>query len=343
MIIVENEKYYLVGDVGGTKTELVIYSGERDIRKYKCKERIATTDYESLQELIARFLSSNNLYIEKCVLAVAGPVLNDDVTLTSSNLPWRISRADLIRDLNIPDILLINDLEALARAIPHLTQSDLYAIIPGIRKKKETLAVIAPGTGLGESFLIWDGEKYKACASEGANVNFGPRTDFEIALLRHMRKKHQHVTYELVCSGLGIPLIYECLKENFGMEDPLWVSELLRSVKDKTPVIINAALQTERSCPLATETLKHFVSILGAETGNLVLKTMAKGGVFLGGGIPPRIIPLLDSEVFLESYRDKGLMTEMMYEIPVHIITTSDGVIMGAADYLFSQYTQVKS
>jgi len=339
----KNNQYYLVGDVGGTKTELAVYLGQRDIRKYQFKERFVTTDYESLEELIFQFLSRHQLSIKKGMLAVAGPVLNDEVTFSSSNLPWKVNRAELIKKLNISDILLINDLEALALAIPHLTEKELYTLNSGIKKERETLAVIAPGTGLGEAFLIWDGEKYKACISEGAHVNFGPRTAFEMTLLKHIKKTNRHVTYEMVCSGLGIPSIYECLKESTELEEPDWMTELLQNVKNKTPVIVTVAIHKEKTCQLAAETLKQFVSILGAETGNLVLKTMARGGVFIGGGILPRIIPFLDADIFLKSYADKGIMSEMMLDVPIHLITSSEGVIMGAADYLFHQNSRLNN
>ncbi|MCZ6522068.1 MAG: glucokinase [Bacteroidetes bacterium] len=335
--------YYLVGDVGGTKTDLAVYSSKDDTRKYVTKQRFQTADYPSLENLIATFLENNQLIIKEGILSVAGPVLNDRVTFSSSNLPWEVERFKLINELNIPEISLINDLEAVAISIPFLKEDDLYTINQGIKEENKTLAIIAPGTGLGEAFLLWTGEKYQPCVSEGAHVNFGPRTETEMGLLRHCRKINRHVTYESLCSGLGIPSIYDYLKENSGLEEPSWISDLLKSADDKTPIILDAALQKERSCTIAQEALKLFVSILGAETGNLVLKTMATGGIYLGGGLPGKIIPFLDSEIFIEPYADKGIMAEMMLDVPIHIIINPDSAILGAADYLFHKNGELSS
>jgi glucokinase len=333
--------YYLVGDVGGTKTDLALCSGNDDTRKFVTKKRFKTREYPSLEQLILHFLSKNNLPIKGGILAIAGPILNDKVDLSSSNLPWEVDRSNLIKELNIPELLLINDLEAIAEAIPILTENDLYTINQGIKRKNKTFAIIAPGTGLGEAFSTWNGEKYQSHMSEGSHVNFGPRTDLEIDLLKDIRKKQGHVTYESVCSGLGIPTIYEYLKENSGLEEPSWLADLLNNAEDKNPIIFDAANQKDRTCKIAKETLNLFVSILGAETGNLVLKTMATGGVYLGGGIPRKIISLLKSEPFIKAYSDKGIMAEMMLDVPIHIIINSDSALIGAANYLFDVNRQL--
>ncbi len=330
-------RHYLVADIGGTKSELAVYSSKKEVRKYLLKERLLTGDYKSLQSLLLHFFQKHSLNIETMVLAVAGPVIADRVTKSSSNLPWEVDAAALREALPVEDILLINDLKALAGAIPHLTLDDLYTLNKGFENQNETLAVIAPGTGLGEAFLIWDGSRYKSCISEGSHVNFGPRNKEEVALFNYLKNKLDHVSYESVCSGLGIPLIYEFLAASFAwkMDSPRFME--LETTKDLTRSIIHQALQTRGSGEIADEVLRIFVSILGAETGNLVLKTMATGGIYLAGGIPPRIIPYLDSPVFLDSFFDKGIMAEMMPDVPVHIVTHPDANIIGAADFLFNQ------
>ncbi len=323
-------KHYLVGDVGATKTDLALFPAAKGTREYAIKERLGTGEYGSLEKLVASFLKKHRLKIEKAVFAVAGPVLDDRVTPASTILPWGVSRADLVKKLGIPSIVLINDLEAVARAVPLLKHADLHTINRGKKSRKGTLAVIAPGTGLGEAFLVWDGGQYIPCRSEGSQVDFAPRTDFEIELLKRVRKKQGHVSYELICSGLGIPLIYDCLKGKPGLKEPTWLSASLKGAVDRTPPIIDAAMDKERKCSIAQETIKRFVAILGAEAGNLVLKTMATGGIYLAGGISPRIVPYLDSKTFLGAFGDKGIMTEMMPRVPVHIITNPDAAIVGA-------------
>jgi len=334
--------HYLIGDVGGTKTELAIYEGQNQNRKYSEVERFLTRDFVSLAQMIAFYLGGKNLHISNGVLAIAGPVLNDKVTLSSSNLPWEVDANQLKEALQIPNVRLINDLEALARGIPLLSEQDLHNINPGIKKSQDTLAVIAPGTGLGEAFLIWDGANYLPCISEGAHVNFGPRTETEIEILKYMKNRHQHVTYEMLCSGLGIPSIYQYLKEASKFEEPTWFCDQMANSEDKTPGLIDAALDLNRPCEIAVATIKQFVSILSAETGNLVLKTMATGGVYLGGGIPKRILPFLDAETFLYPFSDKGIMTEMMHQIPVQVILNTNTPLIGCIDYLLNQHNRAK-
>jgi len=331
------DSYYLVADIGGTKSELAVYTQNQDPRSYLLKERFVSGEYDSLEGLIAYFLLEHELKIEAAALAIAGPVINGRVTLFSSNLPWEVDETLLREKLQIPEIEIINDLKAVAGAIPHLKEEDLYSINRGEERAHETLAVIAPGTGLGEAFLIWDGAGYKPCISEGAHVNFGPRTDLEIGLLNHMKKRQNHVTYESVCSGLGIQSIYEYLVTTSVKKEESSILNELGAAEDLTRAIINMAGQKGATGGIAVEVLQLFASILGAEAGNLVLKTMATGGLFLAGGIPPRIIPYLNSQAFLDSFFDKGVMAEMMPDVPIQIITKSDTAIIGAAAHLFNR------
>jgi len=190
--------------------------------------------------------------------------------------------------------------------------------------------VIAPGTGLGEAFLVRE-ERYLAYPSEGGHADFGPNSDLEIGLLRSFQKKFGHVSYERICSGHGLPNIYTYLKESGYAEEPVWLAEQLAAIDDPTPGIVSAALDTYKPCKLCVTTLSVFVSTLGAEAGNLALKVLATGGVYLGGGIPPRIIPALATGQFMKSFTNKGRFSELVSRIPVHVILNPKAALIGAA------------
>lgn len=329
------KEYFLVGDMGGTKTEFAVYSSCDDCRNYELIERFDTYEFKSPGVLINNFIHKHNLQISKLILAVAGPVLYDKITKSSSNLPWEVDRYELVNETGIPELYLINDLEALARAVPLLHKDEIITLNEGIKQEYGTLAVIAAGTGLGEAFMIWDGSKYQPCVSEGAHVNFGPRNKTEIELLEFIASSNNHVTYELVCSGLGILNIYKFLKSKKRYQEPGWMADQMQEAVDKTQLIVKSALKGKNYCRIASETLILFASVLAAETGNLVLKTMATGGVYLGGGLPGKISSFLKKEDFLTAYSDKGIMQEMMLNVPIHIIDRPESTILGAADYLF--------
>ena len=180
---------------------------------------------------------------------------------------------------------------------------------------------------------MWDGKRYRAHPSEGGHADFGPTNPLEIGLLRHLQKKMEHVSYESVCSGHGLPDIYAYLKESAYAEEQAWFAEQLATADDPTHAIVSAALDTKKSCKLCVTTLNVFVSILGAEAGNLALKVMATGGVYLGGGIPPRIISLLDEGAFMDCFTNKGRFSELVSRIPVHVICNPKIALMGAALY----------
>ena len=234
--------------------------------------------------------------------------------------------------LGFRSLELINDLQAVARAVPHLTASDLLTLHPGRPEPHGALAVIAPGTDLGEAFLLWEENRYRPCVSEGGHASFAGTTPFEVELSGSLQSKYGYASYELACSGIGIPNIYACLKDRGYAAEPGWLAERISAAEDSTPIIIDAALQ-EDPPELCRLTLQSFLSILGCEAGNLALKVVATGGVYLGGGILPRILPVLEQErdAFLRSFRCRGIMTEVMVNIPVHVITGSHVALDGAA------------
>ena len=321
----------LAGDVGGTKTNLGIYSGDGGPRKPLIESTLPSARFASLDELVSEFLSGASIEIERASFGVAGPVVGGRARIT--NLPWVIEEARLRKTIGIDSVTIMNDLEAIAYGVTLVDRKDLHTLNEGTPVDRGAMAVIAPGTGLGEAFLIWEGERYRACPSEGGHADFGPNSDLEIDLLRYLRKKFGHVSLERICSGQGLPNVYAYLKESGYAGEQDWLAEQLSSADDPTPIIVNTALSAERRCELCSTTLEIFISALGAEAGNLALKVMATGGVYLGGGIPPRILPLLDEGVFMERFRNKGRFSELVSKIPVHVICNPKIALMGAALY----------
>jgi glucokinase len=237
----------LAGDIGGTKTNLAIYSLEAPVGAPLVEKTFSSSRYRNLESLVREFLSEVDLKVDRAAFGVAGPVVGGRVTTT--NLPWEIEEGQLRRVLNLSAVYLLNDLEAIAHAVPLLKNRDLHTLNQGRAVPGGGIALIAPGTGLGEAFLTWDGSRYRAHPSEGGHVGFAPANRLEAELLEYIRDRHQfdHVSYERVCSGLGIPTIYAFLKDQGQAEEPTWLGEQLAAADDRTPVIVNAALDKERS------------------------------------------------------------------------------------------------
>jgi glucokinase len=219
----------------------------------------------------------------------------------------------------------------MAAAIPWMDERDLHTLVPGTREPGGTIALIAPGTGLGESYLTWDGNRYHPYGSEGGHSDFAPSNKLEIKLLQFLSKKYKHVSCERVCSGIGIPNIYAFIKDGKYAKEPGWLSDRLAKTEDATPVIATAALDQTKPSKICRLTLDTFVSILGAEAGNLALKVLSTGGVYLGGGIPPRILPALEGERFSKAFLGKGRMKRILKQIPVNVITNRKVALIGAA------------
>ena len=321
----------LVGDIGGTKTNLAIYPSEPPLGEPVAEKTFPSAHYQNLESLVREFLSEVDLEVDRAAFGIAGPVVSGRVTTT--NLPWEVDGEHLQKVLNLRSVQLLNDLEAIAEAIPHLKRRDLHILNQGRAVPGGSIALIAPGTGLGEAFLTWDGSRYRAHPSEGGHVGFAPASRLETELLHYLRDRHHfdHVSYERVCSGLGIPTIYAFFKDRGHDEEPAWLAEQLAAAADLTPVIVNAALARERTCELCVATLNMFVSILGAEAGNLALKVLATGGVFMGGGIPPRILPQLENGRFIEAFVRKGRMSGLLARMPVKAILNPKAALLGAA------------
>ncbi len=320
----------LAGDIGGTKTVLALFDvveGAALITRHPVQERtFPSQQYQTLELIIEEFLSDSEHTITAGSFGVAGPVVGDRAQVT--NLPW-IIEAGAMRARYGFDIHLLNDLEALATAVPHLEGTDLITLNDGERVEQGAIGVIAPGTGLGEAFLVWNGSRYESYPSEGGHCAFGPTTPLQLEMLNYWLPRMGHVSYERVCSGIGIPNIYTFLRETGRHEEPPWLRDQMAEATDLTPVIVRAAVTGEAEICIAT--LELFMEILGDQAGNLALTVLATGGIFLGGGIPPRILAQLQKGPFMKFFKDKGRFSQMMSRIPVHVIFNPKAALYGTA------------
>lgn len=319
----------LAGDIGGTKTTLGLFKAATGPHMPVAEATFPSASYANLESIAREFLAQVGVTAEVACFGVAGPVTGDKAKIT--NLPWMVDAVVLGKELRLSSVRLLNDLEAVANAVPILEPSDLYTLNERKPAAGGTIGVLAPGTGLGEAFLTWDGATYRAYPSEGGHCSFAPRNQLEVDLLYYLLERFEHVSYERVCSGRGLPNLYAFFREGQHMEELPHVAEQLAAAGDLTPVIVSAAMDPERPSLACRRTLETFVSILGAEAGNLALKVLATGGIYLGGGIPPRILPFLKAGGFMQTYRHKGRFGAMVAQMPVYIILNSKAALLGAA------------
>jgi glucokinase len=305
----------LAGDIGGTNTRLALFD---EPESPAVLEIYPSRQHASLEEMVLVFLEEHPADIAAACFDVAGPVRDGHADPT--NLAWPVDAATLASMLGLPQVALLNDLEANAWGLPALGPEDLYVLNEGDPEATGNAAVCSAGTGLGEAGLYWDGERHWPFACEGGHTDFGPRSDLEVELHQYVSAEYGHVSYERVCSGLGLVNLYRFFCERGG-EAP--------SVALEGAAISHAAM--EGSDERASEALELFVSIYGAEAGNLALKVMATGGIYLGGGIPPRILPLLQEGGFMRSFADKGRFRELLSRIPVQVILNDKTALLGAA------------
>lgn len=323
----------LIGDIGGTKTHLASYSPNSSLKSPDIETVYPSAKFASLAEIIHEFERESERRFYKACFGVAGPIVNDVAHIT--NLPWQIDAAQLKTEFDFVKVHLLNDLEALAYAIPILQPDDLLTLFEGESVEHGNLAVIAPGTGLGEGFLSWNGSEYRAHPSEGSHVSFAPIDRLQIDLLTYLFEHgYEHVSYERVCSGsIGIPLLYQFFKETGRYPEPPWLARELTEADDPSPVIFNAAMNTNQPAAIAQAVLSTFAAILASEAGNLALKVMATGGVYIGGGIPPRILSELCKPEFLTYLKNKGRFVTLLSKVPVKVILNSKAGLLGAAAY----------
>ena len=317
----------LAGDIGGTKTNLALYARDSGLVP-QAQATFRSAGYDSLEAVVKEFLITSEAEVERAVFGVAGPVVDGQAAIT--NLPWVIRETDLQEAFDLLEVKLLNDLEGTAYGVPHLPPSDLIQLNDA-PPRSGTKVVVAPGTGLGEAVLFYQDGHHHVIPSEGGHAGFAPTNLLEIRLLRYLMGKFGHVSFERVCSGPGIPNIYAFLKkQRFAKELPE-MRKALKVAADPAPVIVQKAM--EGQCELSIATLNTFVSILGAEAGNLALKVMAMGGVYLGGGIPPKILSKLKDGTFMASFVNKGRFAEMLAGIPVYVILNDKTALFGSACY----------
>src|SRR5262249_31489012 len=242
-----------------------------------------------------------------------------------------MDEASLAKDLNLKSVRLINDLEAVAQSIPLLRPRDVSTLNVGQPVPTGVIGVVAPGTGLGESFLTWDGSKYVAHGSEGGHSDFAPTDERQIGLLKYMLERFDHVSVERVCSGIGIPNIYAYLRDIERIPENTEVTRLIASAEDPTPIITTAGLDPNQPSKLCAATIETFISIAASEAANLAVKVLATGGIYLGGGIPLHMSSARNGARFMEAFRRKGRFSELMERIPVHVIRTRAALVGAAA------------
>jgi len=317
----------LAGDIGGTKTDLAVYSTEAGPRAPLAQGEYRSGHYPSLEALVREFLAGTSLPVTWACFDVAGPVIKGRARVT--NLPWEIDESALGDALNLRAVHLLNDLEAVARAVPALLAEDLVTLNAGQPVAGGAIAVIAPGTGLGEAFLAWDGTGYRAFPSEGGHADFAPTTESEAGLMTALLHRYAHVSTERVCSGRGLVTIYDYLRAAGVAPEGPGLSGLLAAAEDRAPIIAEAGLR-EPPDPLCAAAIAMFVNILGAKAGNLALTVLATGGVYLAGGMPLHLLPALRGEGFMQAFTHKGRLSDLMQRMPVHVVVRK-AALFGAA------------
>ena len=320
----------MAGDIGGTKTNLGLFMMGKNRPTMKLMETYSSLAAANLEQIIARFLDKHKVSVAAACFGVAGPVQAGRSKTT--NLPWTISEVGIKKRFGLDHVRLINDLTATAYAVPLLVSRELHALNKARAKKGQNLGLIAPGTGLGMALLIWVGSKYIPVASEGGHADFGPKDLMEAELWEYLYERWDHVSVERVLSGSGLFNIYSWLKDSGRHNEAEWLAKKIKEM-DPARAISEAAM--DRKDPLCEEALDIFVSIFGSVAGNHALTGMTTGGVYLGGGIPPKILPKLKEGVFMEAFVNKGRFKGLLEKVPVRVILNDKAALLGAAECAF--------
>lgn len=317
----------LAGDVGGTKTLLALFDRQGINFTLVREAALPSQEFPTFESAIARFLADGSSGpIEAATFGIAGPVVDGQVVTT--NLPWRIDERTLVKTIPARRVRLMNDLEATGHGLAALPPTSLVTLQAG-QPRPGNIALIAAGTGLGEALLIWDGRSHQVIPSEGGHADFAPRTELEMDLLRFLTKEFGRVSYERILSGPGFFNVYRFLRDTGRAPEPAWLTEKLKAGSDPTAVIGPAAV--EGRDPLCVATLDLFLAIYGAEAGNLALKVLSVGGVYIGGGIAPRFRAKVEHGAFIAAFRAKGRFGQLMEAMPVHLVLESRTALLGAA------------
>lgn len=324
----------IVGDIGGTGTRLALVSTKTGARKILAEQEVRSADYNGLEPIVEAFMAQNNAHATAACFGVAGPVIAGRAALT--NLSWTLDEAVLRRRLKLERVYLLNDLQALAYAVPHLQPEEMVVLNEGQAVEQAPIAILAPGTGLGEAFLAWHGSGYHAYASEGGHADFAPADQLQAGLCTYLQERFGHASYEMACSGSGVPHIYDYLRARDPASEGAGFAALLQAAHDRTPLIFEASQDKAAHNPLAVTTMRIVREIWGAEAGNLALKFMALGGVYIGGGMAPRMVEALQDGWFMRAFTNKGRFSGLLGGIPVRLITTN-AALLGAATFGLEQ------
>jgi glucokinase len=322
----QGEAVILAGDVGGTKCNLALFAEKDGKLEAVYKQRFASKDFAQFDLIVKEFAREAKPHISsKGVRAagfgIAGPVINNRVRAT--NLPWVVEASTLARELGIEHVVLLNDLGATGHSLEHLSREEFWVLNEGKPEPRGTRALLAAGTGLGQSILVWDGIRYRVVPSEGGHTDFAPHTEKEIELLRYMLRRYPQVSWELILSGRGFRTIHEFLGPNIkhpSFDDP---------EADPAPEITHKGLA--KTCPICVDTLDLWTSIYGSEAGNLALKVLALGGVYVAGGIAVKILEKIKDGTFWKAFKDKWTFEGLLSNIPVSVVLNESAPLLGAA------------
>jgi len=319
----------LAGDVGGTKSRLAFFETSEKGQEIKVEKVYQSKNYSNFSEIIQDFISTHHLIVKKACFGVAGPV--EFNCCRATNLPWVIDGNALSKEFKIPSLFLINDLLANAHGLSCLAPEEFFILNEGKPHEKGNAALISAGTGLGEAGIFWNGNQHHPFACEGGHVDFAARNELEVELWRYLAKKFEHISYERILSGSGLYLLYQFLIDmKLEKENPATKEELLS--KDPGKVVSEKAIKKEdKACERA---LEWFVSLYGAEAGNLALKFLALSGVYVGGGIAPKILPALKTKTFFQAFISKGRFSSLLESISIKVILNEKTALLGAAKYV---------
>jgi glucokinase len=330
MRIKKKDVLVLAGDIGGTKTSVGLFVMGKKRPESLVVESFASREAPNLEDIVDRFLKSHPGSISSACFGIAGPVINGRCKTT--NLPWVVSETRMRSRFEWRHVRLLNDLAAAAMAVPLLRRSEKISLNKGVMQNKGNIALLSPGTGLGQALLIYMDGEYVPLSSEGGHVSFSPTTEIEVELWRYLRKKYGHVSVERVLSGPGLVNIYSWLRDSGRFEEPNWLKDIMKR-EDPGRAISENALRKKQA--LCVESLRFYVSMLGSVAGNLALTGLAVGGVYLGGGIPPKILPALKQGSFLKEFMAKGRFADFLARIPVRVIVNDKAALLGAAHAAF--------
>jgi glucokinase len=322
----------LAGDVGGTHTRLAVFTQHERRLCPVVEATYPSRQFADLESLLRQFMAEHPLPIDRACFGVAGPVRRGRVEAT--NLAWVVEAPRLARQLHVAAVALLNDLEANAYGLAVLAPEDFVTLNAGAADAVGNAAIIAAGTGLGEAGLYWDGTMHHPFACEGGHASFAPNDALQVELLRYLMQEHDHVSWERVLSGPGLHAIYRFLRDTGRGEEPDWLRAQLEQ-DDPSAAISQAALAGTSA--LCAQALDLFVALYGAEAGNLALKFMATGGVFVGGGIAPKILTKLTASTFMQAFVAKGRLRSLLQDIPVRVILNEKAALLGAAYYASRQ------